>query len=584
MVVLVHNCFLLSLVFSMLLSFTLGHSCVHHLKVSFDESQILNMFFQLNSSLLKELTAPMATVDNEGMMDHFQIALQLLKSDSKKFKYDQMVLPISANMLNDSVQLCKNEVDINVWFNLLSPSVLELKDQNGVSMHDYLISISNINTTITMNEKTFSDNNYHFQIVIHDVKMELNSETVRKNSIINKSNSNSWTLNILGEIQVEAVQNIDSQFANIHGDFINSYNNTPPLFVCLHHVLNDIHSNTNNVYVIENDNNILMNDSNRFVYDDLYDNYQTHMRYANGLDITYSMLYANGVSSKCYELNEMSLSLNITLITDTRLHYLHIWLQTSLTDGKVINSDEYLLLDLEVPIVTIPYASHPVLSRKLKQRLVQSEHKPLQVSPKQVLQELIPTQTLPTIPLSSILINNIIIKAYNNDNSLTILMKQPVLVVHFYWNKYDCILTVDYVSTSPILCLVTRKLFHYEIDAAYVTKQMNGIGVPLNKHFIHSYIHNYCTSEGLNKRECVDIFVKVYQYLYKLLLLHKLFIPQSRIPFQLPTVSLSAEYSSAIFFKYYESYSNAYIQVLPTAKDPLVFIHVDKTAGSNIRE
>ena len=381
---------------------------------------------------------------------------------------------------------------------------------------------------------------------------------------------------------MEAVQSIDSLYANIHDDFINSYNNTPPLFVCLHNVLNDIHSNTNNVYVIENDNNILMNDSNRFVYDDLYDNYQTHMRYANGLDITYSMLYANGVSSKCYELNEMSLSLNITLITDTRLHYLHIWLQTSLTDGKVINSDEYLLLDLEVPIVTIPYASHPVLSRKLKQRLVQSEHKPLQVNPKKVLQELIPTQTLPTIPLSSILINNIIIKAYNNDVVPTI--KRPVLVVHFYWNKYDCYLSSEHDLSSSVFCNKARKLFHYEIDAAYVTKQMNGIGIPLNNHFIHSYIHNYCTSEGLNKRECVDIFVKVYQYLYKLLLLHKLFIPQSRIPFQLPTVSLSAEYSSAIFFKYYESYSNAYIQVLPTAKDPLVFIHVDKTAGSNIRE
>ena len=406
----------------------------------------------------------------------------------------------------------------------------------------------------------------------HNMRLHINEVDISlTNTNLDYSSSNKWNIVLNGEV----TSNVNT----------NLWNKLLPVSICLYSALATTFEHSDDVWVQDVDDihhsMVIVNQSNSFKYDYLYENYQTHVRYSNGLDVTDSTHYKH--YTYCIDIKMPTFAIQLASDDNSSLHYLHMWLQVASTGTKLLNSDEYVLLDLEVPIVTVPYVSHPVLSYKLGEMMAQDANQPLLVNIPHVLRELIPPQSVLTIPLSSVLIQQTIIEVFDHWSD-SVPTKLPKLVVYMKWHKFDCQMMM--LNVTSVLCTMSHKLFHYEINSSYVTQQVNGINVPMNKYFISSYIQEYCSSEGLNKLECMDLFIKVYQYLYKFLLLHQLFLPQSRRNIQMPTVNMSSdllESADGMFLKVFKPYANSFIQMAPSPTDPFVFIHIDKCAGSTVR-
>ena len=393
-----------------------------------------------------------------------------------------------------------------------------------------------------------------------------------------------WELSIHGEISIPPTSGFNrnssgggSQFRNAAGAGSSQYlfSSFPRLAVCLHSFLIDDHyfdarpirrvdANGNALMLVPGDNITSGRDR------DLLRKYKYYQRRAgveNGSDLYSNTPKYFTENTWCYPVESFNYYAELKLKVSMPLHYFHMWLQSSMSGGKIAGSDAYLMVDCEVPIM---FESGPMISTRARKPRVGAGQN-------------VPVKALPTVGVTSADLHRRLSSHFGN---LYAIGTVPDLRIQFNFIKVVCSEGgMDFLS-----CHEHSLLFDYIVKSQSVYESVHGSpSAATDKYFVDTEVLRFCHVHNLVSRQCADVFVQVYRELFFSFLLGGDLIPQRDYNVQLPSVPLTQEYyhmlqANEISFQYFEARAHRARQIVPSATHPFVFIHVDKSAGTTLRE
>ena len=255
-----------------------------------------------------------------------------------------------------------------------------------------------------------------------------------------------------------------------------------------------------------------------------------HRQYQRNFGYSESEKYQQ--DSWCYPVEMFNYYADLKLTMSAPVHHLHLWLQASESGGKIFESDAYLILDLDVPVYSLE-RDVPVVDS-------------------------LAAVTSPQ--LQSILYQELLMKcpARLSFNPLYI----DVLFDRCSCNDHDGSVS-DYVDASctDIVCNCSKVRFHLRIDEHLCRNK-----VQHSPYFLDNLVIEFCRSNDFqSNRQCMELYVLVYKQLLAVL--------------RLDRIALDGYMSEVLLLP-----SNNFRQLVPTPAQPFTFLHIDKSAGTTLRE
>lgn len=287
----------------------------------------------------------------------------------------------------------------------------------------------------------------------------------------------------------------------------------------------------------------------------------------------------------CYPIESFNYYADLKLRVTMPLHYFHMWLQTSVSGGKIHGSDTYLVIDCEVPIM-FEGGSMASSNRARKPWVGANGWHATSVS----------VNALPRIAVSSADLQQRVSDLYGNiPTAATVALSD--LHIRFHFIKVVCVkvrsnLTAATEYETAVRCREFDLVFDYTITAPKVYESVYGSFSTdsfIDKYYLDSVILQFCHDHDLASRQCMDVFVLVYRDVYLGAVLAGDIVAERDYPVQLPSVPISWEYfndlqSREITFQYFEARQHRKRQIVPSSRNPFVFVHIDKSAGTTLRE
>lgn len=257
-----------------------------------------------------------------------------------------------------------------------------------------------------------------------------------------------------------------------------------------------------------------------------------HRQYAPKFDYSSTRKYHQ--DSWCYPVEMFNYYADLKLTMSSPVHHLHLWLQSSKYGGKIKGSDAYLILDLETPTYTLKH-DVPVVDSLV---------------------------AVTSPQLQAILREEFLVKC-------PVRLRLHPLYIDVLFNQCSCpghnivseCLDNACSSAGSIVCNCRKVQFEMFIDERMCTNDK----LP-SSYFLDDYLIEFCRSNDFQShRQCMELYVLVYQKVLTVLRLDK-----HALDGHMPNMLLLP--------------ANNYRQIAPTPSEPFTFLHIEKSAGTTLRE